>query len=608
MESVFLLWICIFLFYFNYFTTVYSSIMADFLAGVKNVDETEDAYAEREIDRLTQEYKEHDERVELARLASVERAPERVSAVQRRHHELMQRGTDERLLAYRDDCVSKRKPLVARRAVMRSAITRCTNKLDELVRDNDPNTTEWTAIQYGTAESIRIFLEDRTREYDTVERDITDTYPEELYSSDAGLLEVATVVQGNDDYMFRFSEVMLSLQGFKDEYAATILGRSTPRTPSHAGSFLPGGSPFTLSTPVAPTRTAAAPFKVKLPTVTVPTFDGSYTNWPSFVDLWTSVIDRNSEVDKAMKLFYLKSAVKGDALKMISPLTTSEANYTIAWAMLVKRYENKRLIRAKHFDNILNFPPAKSESVAYLRKTSETFQLNLSALANQGQTIGDFVLTHILNSKLDAETRKVWEIFQTSRPSTASPPTYADLVDFIEVRARALEAANVSTHRDSTNDQKKGRQDQKRTTPQQTYVSTEEDGTTPSQDQAALFSQHPPAGRGGNRGGGGGRGGRGRGRGQGGRGGGNPPANPAAAAGACAHCDKPGHKIFSCNEFKGLEVAARRTIVREKGLCYRCLMHGHPVKKCGTNLKCKEPGCTQVELHNTLVHPVAAPP
>jgi hypothetical protein len=51
--------------------------------------------------------------------------------------------------------------------------------------------------------------------------------------------------------------------------------------------------------------------------------------------------------------FHYLSAIKGDARKVIQHIPTSEQGFRIAWAILVDRYENERLIINTHIDNIM---------------------------------------------------------------------------------------------------------------------------------------------------------------------------------------------------------------------------------------------------------------
>ncbi|GBN62327.1 hypothetical protein AVEN_172279-1 [Araneus ventricosus] len=73
---------------------------------------------------------------------------------------------------------------------------------------------------------------------------------------------------------------------------------------------------------------------VKLPTLSVPTFNGKIENWIMFKDMFvTSVID-NKSISNSMKLQYLKASCRDEALRVIQSISISDANFDIAWKLL----------------------------------------------------------------------------------------------------------------------------------------------------------------------------------------------------------------------------------------------------------------------------------
>ena len=62
----------------------------------------------------------------------------------------------------------------------------------------------------------------------------------------------------------------------------------------------------------------------------------------SFSDLFKASIDNCTTLNDCQKLQYVKALVKGDAAKLISSVPLTSANYSIAWKILVDRYQNER--------------------------------------------------------------------------------------------------------------------------------------------------------------------------------------------------------------------------------------------------------------------------
>ena len=143
------------------------------------------------------------------------------------------------------------------------------------------------------------------------------------------------------------------------------------------------------------TSGAAAPssgsLKTKLPKLTLPSFSGEYTQWVSFWDQFTSLIDSKRDMTNVEKLSYLKLSLKGDAAQIVSSLLVTDANYDIAERKLEERYNNKRSIVKAHLAAIHALPAIKKESSAELRKlldsTNEQVQAQ-EALKTSRQSLG----------------------------------------------------------------------------------------------------------------------------------------------------------------------------------------------------------------------------
>jgi hypothetical protein len=95
---------------------------------------------------------------------------------------------------------------------------------------------------------------------------------------------------------------------------------------------------------------------VKLPALNLPQFSGSYTEWLPFYDTFNSLINNNANLNNCQKFHYLKLCLKGEASATIESLTISTDNYNAAYELLIKRYNNIRLIAQEHVLAIINSP------------------------------------------------------------------------------------------------------------------------------------------------------------------------------------------------------------------------------------------------------------
>ena len=145
---------------------------------------------------------------------------------------------------------------------------------------------------------------------------------------------------------------------------------------------------------------------------------------------------------KCKNFFYLKGALKGDAKRVLSQLPTTEANYDAAIKLLQDRYDNQFLITKAHLTNIMKIENMRKEGTDSLRKLIGTFNENEMALSALGidTKACDFIWVHILSEKLDSETAKEWQLTNVD----GKMKTMDDLREFLERRARALEASTRS--------------------------------------------------------------------------------------------------------------------------------------------------------------------
>lgn len=73
---------------------------------------------------------------------------------------------------------------------------------------------------------------------------------------------------------------------------------------------------------------------VKLPTISLPKFNGQYNKWLEFHDTFCSLIESNETLSNVQKFHYLRASLEGDASDVINSLQMSASNYAIAWKLL----------------------------------------------------------------------------------------------------------------------------------------------------------------------------------------------------------------------------------------------------------------------------------
>lgn len=190
--------------------------------------------------------------------------------------------------------------------------------------------------------------------------------------------------------------------------------------------------------------------KTSLPRIKLQNFSGSYEDWPSFRDLFLSVIGDNSALSDIERFHYLRSCLQGPAEKLIRPLTVTSENYERAWALLCERYENKRELIRSNFATFTAVAKMKAETAEELSRVFNAVTTAVSAQHSIGRPIeshGMDLFNHLVVELFDPRTRLEWE---SSTSDTIDPPSHAAFNDFITKRILALNAARPKTaQRDS---------------------------------------------------------------------------------------------------------------------------------------------------------------
>lgn len=277
---------------------------------------------------------------------------------------------------------------------------------------------------------------------------------------------------------------------------------------------------------------------IKLPSINLPNFDGNYTQWRSFHDAFNSLIHVNTDLSPVEKLTYLKSSLKGEPYTLISSLDTTDLNYSVAWDVLLKRYDNKRRIINSHVQNILNIPISNRETSNSLREIANTLQTNLNCLRSLGQLVEnwDALLVPIVVSKLDNQTVKEWEVkLNNDAEDMNTVPSLKDLLSFIMHKQNILEILS----------QKKGNQSNE-------FAKTHTNKITKAFTTTNI---------------------------------------------SCSNCQK-NHFISNCDLFLALDNSARSARARELKICINCLRKGHFLPNCKSLSTCRK--CKR--RHNTLLH------
>lgn len=178
--------------------------------------------------------------------------------------------------------------------------------------------------------------------------------------------------------------------------------------------------------------------RVKLPEIRLPTFGGHLKDWVTFRDTFRSLIHNNPQLTEMDKFTYLRSSLSGEALQEINSVEMSDVNYVVAWTMLEKRYENKKLIVKAHLDALFSIEPIRREGYELLSRLISDFDKHLLMLDKVGEDTNNWstILVYMVCSRLDSTTLRNWETHHNSK----EVPKYKDLMHFLRDQCSVLQS------------------------------------------------------------------------------------------------------------------------------------------------------------------------
>ncbi|XP_075157594.1 uncharacterized protein LOC142230857 [Haematobia irritans] len=102
------------------------------------------------------------------------------------------------------------------------------------------------------------------------------------------------------------------------------------------------------------------PSGFKLPPCEVPTFNGDYTTWPTFRDMFTAVCVKNPRLSSVEKLFHLNQSTRGEANEIVKKVPLTDENFKVAWGNLCAsnrtNSDKANLSQVKSFQNTVAQP------------------------------------------------------------------------------------------------------------------------------------------------------------------------------------------------------------------------------------------------------------
>ncbi|XP_055714777.1 uncharacterized protein LOC129808897 [Phlebotomus papatasi] len=285
----------------------------------------------------------------------------------------------------------------------------------------------------------------------------------------------------------------------------------------------------------------------KLPQLSLPKFDGKFTEWISFRDRFNSSVTSHPNITAVQKLEYLQGALTGVAAAEIESLPLTEENFEVAWKILEDKFQRKNEIVAEHIKLFTAMPSVTSNSPNAIHQISARFSKTIMALDAMSVTQRDPWLIYFVLEKLDSESRVLW-----GRECGADVPTIEHFKKFLNQRCIDNLNANEKSKGSSSTPSK----------PQPSKPSTKKSNVT------AL--------------------------------------NTTVVSAKCNCCQETNHPLYKCSKFLSQTPAERLETVKTLKLCKNCFAH-HYTSSC-TFRKCRKCHSKHnVLLHDSSVNSLANP-
>ena len=288
--------------------------------------------------------------------------------------------------------------------------------------------------------------------------------------------------------------------------------------------------------------------KTLMPKTEVPHFDGSYTEFQTFIRAFDNVIS-SKLVNEEEKLLYLCQCTSGKPYKIVKAcMHLKTGGYSRARALLEKRYGSPEKIVAAYISEILDWGFMTSENVESLDEFSILMRNCENAILGLDNGITELEHPKTMREvmkKFPYSTQEKWRSYVDNIvEKQCRPVKFADLVNFTEDQARI--ATNVDFGRKQFQ-QAKGREEK--------FTNSQVRKNQVSVNAVDMTKIK------------------------------------------CWHCEG-NHFIESCTVLKNMPFDERVSIIKGKKLCFRCFDRGHSVANCTRKRTCEVCG----DNHNTMFH------
>jgi hypothetical protein len=284
----------------------------------------------------------------------------------------------------------------------------------------------------------------------------------------------------------------------------------------------------------------------KVKRIDLPQFDGKTSNFFKWKSTFDILVKNNPDLNKTTKFLYLDQALTGEAHRIMEHLEHSEISYDLALTSLEEKYGGKEKQLQSMYRQIKDIRPVKDFHT--LQDYQYVLLGVLSVMKNQNINLKDQLVHLQLCEKMNQRLMKEYVFF---RERNGSEGVIETLIDFVNKEVQASQTAYEATVGASK------------------FQHTSYGGT--HKKSIHNLSKDPKF-----------------------------KAEKAGDTGRvkkCVECEGA-HTVWECQTYKKKSLNDKLTLVRKKGLCFKCLNRGHRKEECRSKSRCSQCG----KGHHTLLH------
>ncbi|XP_058984613.1 uncharacterized protein LOC131805459 [Musca domestica] len=280
---------------------------------------------------------------------------------------------------------------------------------------------------------------------------------------------------------------------------------------------------------------------IALPPIDIEIFEGDFSTWPSFRDLFSAIYINNSRLSDVQRLYYLLQKTAGDAREIVSQFPLTNRGFVFAWKALNDEYDNIRILVHHQLSSLFCLPVLDKETISGLKEIRCGINRCISSMStyNVPTDQWDPILVYLCLQRLPKETQMMWEQGIKNKAALSS---WKDLDTFLSERINTLVC--LKSYQEKS------------------IPSPSSDSLITARNSHSKCSSSPSIGK------------------------------------TCSLCSQKIHRLHLCSKFKNLSPANRFAFVKRNDHCINCLVKGHKLVNCTSKNSCLKCG----QRHHMLLH------